>query len=359
MPRRHAGRRSSHQYVSRNRYDNKAHEFLRIDDVYAKYVGIFSPYAVIWGCLFILAPLSYIYIAMVLMRELFGHHLIKVSSLPWLREWTIASAMSRLEIEMDRALEGTLLEVTPQRQWLWFWIEVWCYLEAVFYILLKMRIRYLQTQDPLEASFSAAPLMEIPERAELWRNMMESEQGRIIDLLSGWFFDGNVTEEVSAYDIHDFVVWSMFEGRHQEHLTVSEIEQVDEFVDEMEHRISLELYGEAGEDDSCNSPLRPLDESLDTVHLGPDWKRVLPKPRKGKLHRNLQPVIAIKSTHRCYVRSILQYSDFTEKSIRTQAISFPISLSHIVVGMTRSTFTRCKNFAIWYKKQLAITFILS
>jgi hypothetical protein len=41
----------------------------------------------------------------------------------------------------------------------------------------------------------------------------------------------------------------MFEGRNLEHLTLEELEQLDDFVDEIEWRISLQMYGEVEEDE--------------------------------------------------------------------------------------------------------------
>ena len=274
-------RRAAHHYFSKHRYRTKAEEFLTIDRIYAPHIGIYSPWAVLYGILFVLTPLSYLYIAMVIVRELFGMHLIKFSYLPWLQQWTLASAISRWDVE--GALEGTFMKMTPQRQWLWLWIEVWCYLEAIFYILLRIRISWLQRQDPLEANFSAAPLLELSERGDLWRRIMECEDGHTGAHISGWFFDENI-ENISAYDVRDFLAWSMFEGRHQEHLTTAELEQMEDFVDELQQRIGLELYGVAEYSDSDPKPTEVSFESREE----PAWKQALPKPAKGELLRLLQ-----------------------------------------------------------------------
>ena len=41
-------------------------------------------------------------------------------------------------------------------------------------------------------------------------------------------------EQISHYDIMDFLTWSMFEGRSQEHLTVEETAQLDTFLIDVE-----------------------------------------------------------------------------------------------------------------------------
>jgi len=121
-------------------------------------------------------------------------------------------------------------------------VEIWAIIEAVFYICLQLQVQYLQYQDPLEASLSAAPMFDQHERQTLWNYVMEVVQEDPISFLTGWFFDEKI-ENISKYDYRDFVTWSMFEGRNQEHLTQEEISQLNSFVDEMEWRISIYLYG--------------------------------------------------------------------------------------------------------------------
>ena len=128
------------------------------------------------------------------------------------------------------------------------WVEIWCCLEAVFYLCLKLHIKWLQTRDPLEASLSAAPMMELADRRVLWDRMMACEEDDPVGFLRGWFFD-QALENIAKYDVRDFLAWSMFEGRHQEHLTDAELLQLEQFVDEAEQRISLQLYGEQSTDD--------------------------------------------------------------------------------------------------------------
>lgn len=318
-------RQGSHHYFSRHRYTNprRTGQLLKIDR--ELYSGISSPWAWVWGLLFLFAPTAYLYIALVLVRELFREHLVRFGQayLPLLEQWTLASAILReatiITTSPDAAgsmivpqpthepyqnpedfssllLEtvashpaGITIERTP-RQWLWFWIEVGCYLEAIFYVLLKIRVARLQWQDPLEASLTAAPLMEIHERADLWHRMMDAETGTVTRHISGWFFDGNV-QNITDYDIRDFIAWSMFEGRHQEHLTEAELEQLEDFVEELQYHISLELYGASLSEGGTPSPaldvgstddVRPRVPPDDSVGNIPKWRRQLPVPKKGR-----------------------------------------------------------------------------
>jgi hypothetical protein len=115
-------------------------------------------------------------------------------------------------------------------------------LEVMFFIFLKLHMRYLQLRDPLEASLSSAPFMKPNQRAMLWERMMEVEKNDPAAMISGWFFDQDILK-ISHYDIREFITWSMFEGRNQEHLTTLEREQLESFVKDLEYRISIHWYG--------------------------------------------------------------------------------------------------------------------
>jgi hypothetical protein len=121
-------------------------------------------------------------------------------------------------------------------------VEVWCVVEALFFILLKLHVRWLQQMDPLERSLSSAPMLTLEERRVLWKRMTEAEADDPVQFISGWFFDQPL-DGISKYDVRDFIAWSMFEGRNLEHLTLEELEQLDDFVDEIEWRISLQMHG--------------------------------------------------------------------------------------------------------------------
>ena len=126
--------------------------------------------------------------------------------------------------------------------------EIWCVIEAIFYVTIKLQVYYLQTRDPLEASLSAAPMLDPVDRKKLWDRMVDAEKDDPVTFLSGWFFDQPI-ENISRYDVFDFICWSMFDGRNQEHLTLEEEKNLEEFVDEMELVISLHLYGAADDED--------------------------------------------------------------------------------------------------------------
>jgi len=199
-----------------------------------EWVGYFSPWAALVGILYLCAPVAYIYIFFILLRELcltfpetvYGgiQHYI-----PFLA--SIISAMQ----QSSRI------------------VEVWCFIEGIFFLGFKLYIRYLQGRDTLEASLSSAPLLRSTERQTLWKRMMESKYPDIT-FFSGWFFDEPITK-MSRYDVSDFLCWSLFEGRHQEHLTTVEHLQLEAFVDEVEHRISLLLHGDGG-DETMESDLK-------------------------------------------------------------------------------------------------------
>ncbi len=221
-----------------------------------KFIGIYSPVAAFWGIVFLTIPAAYMYIALVVLRELCRTFPVTVFHpmqryAPWLAYTATAlNNVSRL-------------------------VEIWCCLEAVFFIGLKLHIKWLQTRDPLEASLSAAPMMELLDRSVLWDRMMECEVSDPISFLRGWFFDQPL-ENISKYDVRDFIAWSLFEGRHQEHLTDAELRQLERFVEEVEHRISLSLYGELNVSVNADD-----NDILDSLHSDfDDIKSSLRKPAK-------------------------------------------------------------------------------
>jgi hypothetical protein len=61
--------------------------------------------------------------------------------------------------------------------------------------------------------------------------------------ITGWFLDHPTIESISRYDIFDFLCWAMFDGRNQEHLTTQELQDLEGFVEDLEYRISIHLYG--------------------------------------------------------------------------------------------------------------------
>lgn len=242
-------------FSRRNEHSVKEHLLLLNPGAGEKFVGIYSPVAVFWGFIFLIVPAAYLYIAMVLLRELCRTFPETVflpiqHYTPWLAH--TVTAMNQVSR----------------------WVEIWCSLEALFYVGLKLHIKWLQTRDPLEASLSAAPMMELADRLILWDRMMDCEAADPISFLRGWFFDQPL-ENISKYDVRDFIAWSMFEGRHQEHLTEAELRQLERFVEEVEYRFSLHLYGERlDEDDELDG-----EDTTDVLRVGSIGITKKPKKR--------------------------------------------------------------------------------
>ena len=236
------------------------------------------------------APIAYIYILLMLLRDLCVYFPETVyqtlqNYVPWL---------SRLADHMNNASRI---------------MDVWCVIEALFFIACKIKIWYLQCKDPLEASLSAAPMMDHIDRKMLWDRIMETENDDPSKFISGWFFDRPI-QEISRYDVFDFICWSMFDGRNQEHLTTEELHDLEGFLEDFEYRISLQLFGEAGEaeaqstaneetvDDNSNlngelqytpsKPARNADNDDDTItsasasDLLSSVQRRRPRPQKSK-----------------------------------------------------------------------------
>ena len=187
-------------------------------------IGIYSRWALLWGCLFAIVPVAYLYILLILLREC-----------------SVAFPGFAVFLQQYAPPLAALLLQQMQQQKSRF-LEAWCILEAVFYVALKLHIRYLETRDPLEQSLSSAPLMKHEERALLWKRIMDIEKDDPAALITGWFFDQPI-HKISRYDAREFITWCMFEGRNQEHLTGQELRQLHDFLHQLELSISLHWYG--------------------------------------------------------------------------------------------------------------------
>jgi hypothetical protein len=188
-------------------------------------VGFRSPWAFLWYFLFFVAPLVYIYIALMLLRDL-------CESFPEMIQQPLQHYVPYLAklVTLMKSYYGFRL------------VDVWCVIEALFYISCKLKIAYLQGKDPLEASLSAAPMLDSDERKMLWDHMMEVDKDP--SWISEWFLDRPPMESISRYDIFDFICWAMFDGRNQEHLTSQELQDLEALVEDLEYRVGLHLYGE-------------------------------------------------------------------------------------------------------------------
>jgi pimeloyl-ACP methyl ester carboxylesterase len=186
-------------------------------------VGHSSTFGVLYGIFFLTVPLAYIYILLILLRE-------------------ICFSFPESVYEPIQYYVPILARVVSTMEKSSTVVEVWCVIEALFYVAMKLQIMYLQRLDPLERSLMSAPMLTHDERQRLWDRMALCEADDPVGFISGWFFDQPL-ENISKHDMRDFMAWSMFEGRRLEHLTGEETNQLEEFVDEIEWRISLHLYG--------------------------------------------------------------------------------------------------------------------
>jgi hypothetical protein len=187
-------------------------------------VGFRSPWAFLPYFLFTVAPLVYIYIGLMLLRDLCEYF------------------PESIQQPLQHYAPFLANVVTLMKSYFGFrLVDVWCVIEALFFIACKLKVRYLQGKDPLEASLTAAPMLDADERKSLWDHMMAVDSDP--DWITGWFLDHPTIESISRYDIFDFICWAMFDGRNQEHLTTQELQDLESFVEDLEYRISLHLYG--------------------------------------------------------------------------------------------------------------------
>ena len=228
------------------------------------HIGFYSPWAFLWYFLFLIAPLAYIYIALMLLRDLCEYFPDKAQQplevyLPFVAKLT----------KMMKCYYGCRL------------VDVWCIIEAVFFICCKLKLRYLQAKDPLEACLSAAPMQDPEERKALWEHIMAVEKGP--SWIQEWFLDHPSIESLSLYDIYDFLCWALFDGRNQEHLTTHELNDLEGFVEDLEYRLSLQLHGAIGEDE-LGGP-RIVTENDEKIWNG-SAQHKLPRAHNLPLNRN-------------------------------------------------------------------------
>ena len=96
-------------------------------------------------------------------------------------------------------------------------------------------------------------MMDHEERKFLWDHMMEMDTDP--SWITGWFLDHPSIESISRYDIFDFLCWAMFDGRNQEHLTAQELQDLEGFVEDLEYRISIHLYGVTEDVPEATTPI--------------------------------------------------------------------------------------------------------
>lgn len=186
-------------------------------------MGLYTPAGLFFLAMRLLVPLAYVYIALITLREM-------SDSSPIFHSF-IRNYIPKLSSVIDKMHKSSIF------------VEIWVFVEAIFYIIQKLHIRYLQYKDPLEASLSAAPILTIEAREEMMGGiLMQIHSDDPVSFLRGWFFDEKL-ENITRYDVHDFLAWCMFEGRNQEHLTRAEARQLHNFVNDFEWVLSIHLHG--------------------------------------------------------------------------------------------------------------------
>lgn len=185
-------------------------------------VGLYTPIGIFFLMMRLIVPLAYLYIALISLREI---------SDAW-KSFSnfIETYFPTLNVVIQKMQKSSRM------------VEIWVMVEAMFYIAQRLHIQYLQYKDPLEASLLAAPILTSPAREQLFQRIMEHIfSDDPVGFIRGWFFDEKL-ENITRYDICDFLAWCMFENRNQEHLTNQEIEQLHSMVNKIEYCLSIHLY---------------------------------------------------------------------------------------------------------------------
>ena len=149
--------------------------------------------------------------------------------------YALRSLLSKLGLLSSLPLDGYIRTVLSSLDGLPWHVNAWAAVEAAFYVFQKCKISYFQGMDPLVMSLNAAPMMTGGERDKLFGRIMDSEGCDPVEFIRGWFFDAELGD-VQRYDVLDFLCWSLFDGRNQEHLTVVEAASLAEYFERLEVR---------------------------------------------------------------------------------------------------------------------------
>eukprot|EP00571_Detonula_confervacea_P013703 CAMPEP_0172307942 /NCGR_PEP_ID=MMETSP1058-20130122/8690_1 /TAXON_ID=83371 /ORGANISM="Detonula confervacea, Strain CCMP 353" /LENGTH=835 /DNA_ID=CAMNT_0013020259 /DNA_START=180 /DNA_END=2687 /DNA_ORIENTATION=- len=209
------------QYINRRRSSKITTNDLPMEQ---NAIGLLSPTGIFLSSVKLTVPLAYVYIVLILWRELC---------------FSFPQSMLESQFMMNYLSLGVWTARTMRSSSLA--VEVWAVVEGIFYVILFLHRKWLNSLDTLELSLRSAPMLETRERAELWEMMIDSEE-ECSKFISGWFF-GEELEKLTKYDVMDFLTWSLFEGRNIEHLTHEETSQLRGFVTDLEYKISIELNG--------------------------------------------------------------------------------------------------------------------
>ena len=212
-------------------------------------IGIISPMGFFFTSVKLTVPLAYIYIALILWREI-SH------TFPWFVESDFMNTYCSYLVYIAHTMRQSST-----------FIEWWAIIEGIFYIVLWGHRYWLNSLDTLELSLRSAPMLEIRERDELWELMMTDEH-EVVSFIEGWFF-GEKLGRLTRYDVMDFLAWSMFEGRNLEHLTQEEGGQLERFLSDLEYWISVELNGivDDNDDDDVKTNNDEKNDKADTSNV--------------------------------------------------------------------------------------------
>jgi hypothetical protein len=234
-------------------------------------MGIGTPAGIFFLLMRLICPLVYFYIGLIVLREIS-------------EELTSFHDFLKHYVPFLANVVGTMQKSSVI-------VELWVWIEAIFFVMQKLHIWYLQNKDPLEASFASAPILSMQERLHLWNSMMMQleESDGFCDFLRGWFFDEKDLTNITRYDVCDFICWSMFESRNQEHLTREESRQLHEFVNELEWRISISMHGYDKDTRIPTSPSSPSESSVSALFDDNDDEEYDDYMGDDEYHKRLQP----------------------------------------------------------------------
>mmetsp|Transcript_21694 Transcript_21694/g.45270 ORF Transcript_21694/g.45270 Transcript_21694/m.45270 type:complete len:758 (-) Transcript_21694:32-2305(-) len=119
-------------------------------------------------------------------------------------------------------------------------VNAWAVVEVAFYVFQKAKISYFQKLDTLAMSLNAAPMMTEEERDALFNKIVDAESDDPVSFIRGWFFDAELAD-IQRYDVMDFLCWSLFDGRNQEHLTEAEAGSLAAYLERMEEGVGKHL----------------------------------------------------------------------------------------------------------------------
>jgi len=187
---------------------------------YASNSSFYSPLAILFMGVMFVSPLAYTYTGLWFLRRL----AIATNTLTYLTNFSPILANF-----------FHYLSLVPSS------VNLYSFLECVFYLFLTIKFRIFSNKDPLEMSLAASPMLTRAARWTLFNNILDAEKDDPIPFIRGWFFDANIAD-ISRYDVLDYLCWALYEGRNQEHLTVDEAGDLTQMLAKLEDCISTQQF---------------------------------------------------------------------------------------------------------------------